>query len=122
MRDEDFFWAGVDEGRLLAQKCLGCGALRHPPSPICAQCQSLEWEPQPLSGRGKVFGWLISKHPSKPDAQPRTVVLVELEEGLRLVSNLSGGGETSIGKAVEACFEEVDGVRLPQFRERAGAG
>jgi uncharacterized OB-fold protein len=119
MRDEDFFWAGVDEGRLLAQKCRGCGALRHPPSPMCANCQSLDWEPQELTGRGQVFGWLISKHPTQPDADPRTVVLVELEEGIRMVSNLAGGGPTRIGEAVEVCYADVNGARLPQFRVRS---
>lgn len=116
MRDEDFFWAGVDEGRLVAQKCTGCGTLRHPPSPMCANCQSLDWEAQPLSGRGRIFSWLISKHPTEPDAAPRTVILVDLEEGPRLVSNLQGEGVPEIGAPVELFFADVGGARLPQFR------
>jgi uncharacterized OB-fold protein len=121
MRDEDFFWTGVDEGRLVAQKCTGCGTLRHPPSPMCANCQSLGWAPQILSGRGRIFSWLISRHPTKPDAAPRTVILVDLEEGPRMVSNLQGEGAPEIGAAVELFFAYVGGARLPQFRIAAQA-
>jgi uncharacterized OB-fold protein len=121
MRDEDFFWQGVDKGRLLAQRCAQCGTLRHPPVPMCAQCQSLEWRAEQLSGRGRVFSWLISKHPTKPDNASRTVLLVDLEEGLRFVSNLDGGGEAEIGGPVELVFRDVDGMRLPQFRKAEGA-
>jgi hypothetical protein len=121
MRDEDFFWAGVDEGKLLAQQCAECGTLRHPPAPMCGNCQSLKWDAQELSGRGTVFSWLISKHPTLADAAPRTVLLIDLDEGLRLVSNLSGGGSAAIGDPVVVCYEDVNGTRLPQFRKAAVA-
>jgi uncharacterized OB-fold protein len=121
MRDEDFFWEGVDQGRLLAQKCANCGTLRHPPAPMCSECQSLEWKAQELSGRGTIYSWLISKHPTQPDASPRTVVLVALEEGIRFVSNLAAGEKADIGKPVELYFDTVNGTRLPQFRLASGA-
>ena len=44
------------------------------------------------------------------------VVLVELDEGLRIVSNLRGPpADAAIDLAVEVVFEETDGVTLPQF-------
>jgi len=116
MRDEDFFWSGVDEGRLLAQKCAACGTLRHPPAPMCGTCNALGWEPHALSGRGRIFSWLISKHPTQPDAEPRTVILVDLDEGLRMVSNLRGGDTPAIGATVGVFFADIGGARLPQFR------
>lgn len=119
-RDDDFFWEGVDQGRLLAQKCGDCGTLRHPPVPMCAKCQSLRWGAQELNGRGHIFSWLVSKHPSKPDAAPRTVILVDLEDGLRLVSNMVEGDEAVVGKPVELDFGEVRGMRLPLFRSATG--
>jgi uncharacterized OB-fold protein len=120
-RDDDFFWEGVDRGELLAQSCSQCGTLRHPPAPMCASCQHLKWEPRALSGRGTVFSWLVSKHPTKPDAAPRTVALVDLEEGLRLVSNLVEGETVEIGDAVSLTFGETRGARIPMFT-RKGAG
>jgi uncharacterized OB-fold protein len=116
MRDEDFFWAGVDDGRLVAQKCTGCDTLRHPPSPMCANCQSLEWDVQAISGRGRIYSWLISKHPTRPDGEPRTVILIDLEEGLRMVSNLQRADVPEIGASVELFFADIAGARLPQFR------
>jgi uncharacterized OB-fold protein len=115
-RDQDFFWEGVDLGELLAQECLGCGKLRHPPSPMCATCRSPEWKPRRLSGRGRIRTWLVSHHPSQPDPEPQLVILVDLEEGLRLVSNLVDPENVRIGAPVVLEFCEVKGKRLPIFR------
>jgi uncharacterized OB-fold protein len=120
-RDEDFFWEGVDRGEFLAQKCLDCGALRHPPSPTCDSCQSARWTAEPLSGRGAIYSWLISRHPSRPDDAPRTIILVDLEEGLRFVSNLIDGENAEIGAKVAVEFGDLNGMRLPLFRT-VGAG
>ena len=121
--DEDsrFFWDGVQEGRLLVQRCSGCSALRHPPGPMCPECLSLEWEAVEASGRGTVYAWVLSHHPTEPDGDPRVVVLVDLEEGVRLVSNLRDLPWTEVRNdiPVEIFFDEVDGVRLPQFRPSA---
>jgi uncharacterized OB-fold protein len=121
--DEDsrFFWDGVQEGRLLVQRCSGCSALRHPPGPMCPECLSLEWEAVEASGRGTVYAWVLSHHPTEPDGDPRVVVLVDLEEGVRLVSNLRDLPWTEVRNdiPVEIFFDDVDGVRLPQFRPSA---
>jgi uncharacterized OB-fold protein len=53
--------------------------------------------------------------PAFPD--PHVVAIVELDEGPRLVSNLAGDGEPSVGMRVEVSFETPDGVQvLPLFR------
>jgi uncharacterized OB-fold protein len=116
--DDEFFWAGVRDGRLLAQRCADCGRLRHPPLPMCPHCRSLAWTPAELSGRGSVYAWIVSHHPSEADAAPRLVVLVELEEGIRLVSNLYGvaAGDADIGMPVEVVFQDFGDVVLPQFQ------
>ena len=114
--DTRFFWEGVREGRLLLQRCASCGAVRHPPGPMCPHCQSLSWEPVESAGRGTIHSWVVSVHPTEADAEPRTVVLVDLEEGVRLVSNLVGGGTPANDAPVELCFADVDGVPLHQFR------
>jgi uncharacterized OB-fold protein len=115
-REQDFFWEGVDRGEFLAQRCLGCGGLRHPPSPMCSACSSPDWEPQRLCGHGTIHSWIISRHPSAPDPDPQVVVLVDLEEGLRFVSNLVDPENVGLGAAVILEFGEVKGRRLPLFR------
>jgi len=116
--DTRFFWDGVREGRLLIQRCSGCGELRHPPGPMCPHCLSLEWSPVEATGRGTVYSWVLSHHPTEPDAEPRVVVLVDLDEGVRMVGNLTGTPWHDIRNEapVEAYFADVDGVPLPQFR------
>jgi uncharacterized OB-fold protein len=83
---------------------------------MCPRCQSLAWEPVDATGRGTIHSWVVSVHPTELDAEPRTVVLVDLEEGVRLVSNLVGGGTPANDAPVEVCFADVDGVPLHQFR------
>lgn len=90
MGDQDFFWDGVDQGKLLFQRCADCGTVRQPLSPMCPSCRSFTWEPQEGEGRGVIRAWIVSKHPTRPDANPRIVILVELEGGQRLISNLQG--------------------------------
>jgi uncharacterized OB-fold protein len=89
---------------------------------MCPECLSLEWEAVTSSGRGSIYSWVVSHHPTEPDTEPRIVVLVELEEGVRLVANLQGlpWGQVRNDLPVEVFFADVDGVRLPQFRARPG--
>ena len=121
-RDDEYFWAGVNEGRLLARKCVRCSLLQHPPSPMCPRCGSVDWEARELSGRGVVHSWILSRHPAEPDESARIVALIDLEEGCRFVSNLRGvePGDVAGGMPVEVTFVEVDGVTLPQFRPVGG--
>ena len=66
-----------------------------------------------------MHSWVLSHHPTQPDASPRIVVLVELEEGVRLVSNLGGIDWPDVvnDMAVAVSFETFEGnVTLPQFR------
>ncbi|HPG26729.1 MAG: OB-fold domain-containing protein [Spirochaetaceae bacterium] len=116
--DDAWFWKGVAEDRLLLQRCAECRLLRHPPSPMCSGCNALAWETLPASGRATVYSWVVSRHPTRPDADPRIVVLLDLEEGVRFVSNLVDCPleDVRFGLPVELVFVDYDGVRLPQFR------
>jgi len=117
--DDRFFWDGVAAGTLLIQRCAGCGRLRHPPVPMCPHCLSTAWDTIASSGRGTVHSWVLSHHPTEPDAAPRIVVLVSLDEGVRLVSNLVGVAWEDVvnDMPVAVCYETYEGnITLPQFR------
>ncbi len=118
--DGRFFWEGLEQGKLLIQRCASCGELRHPPGPMCPKCHSLEWKTLEASGRGSVYSYVVAHHPPIPPFDyPNPIVLVELEEGTRLVSNLVGIGreEVEIGMPVVCEIVEVEeGFKLPQFR------
>jgi uncharacterized OB-fold protein len=85
---------------------------------MCPGCGSLEWSIHEASGRGTVHSWIVSHHPSQPDELPRIVALVELDEGVRLVSNLQDVEVSDVRNdmPVQVIFTEVDGVKLAQFR------
>ncbi len=87
--DTEFFWNGLREHKLLIQRCRGCRALRHPPRPMCPNCRSLDWDPIESAGRGTVYSYVMPHEPRFPFFEyPYIVVLVQLDEGVRLVSNL----------------------------------
>ena len=116
-RDDQYFWAGVAEDRLLGRRCAGCSYLQHPPSPMCPRCGSVDWVVTDLAGTGSVYSWVVSRHPSQPDEDARIVALIDLDEGVRMVSNLRDVELAGIypGLRVEVGFPEVGGVKLPQF-------
>jgi hypothetical protein len=116
--DDDLFWQGIRNGQLLLATCAKCGRLQHPPSPMCPNCGSLDWQLAESCGRGTVLSWIVSHHPDQPDDQPRIVALVELEEGARIVSNVVELEPEAVRNdlAVELVFRDVDGLRLHQFR------
>ena len=119
--DTEGFWEGTKQHKLLIQKCSDCNQLRHPPQPACAKCRSLNSEWQEASGKGTVYSFVVQQHPTHSffTDVPYNVVLVELEEGTRLVSNLQGvpADEVKIGMAVEVVFEDVsDDTTLPFFK------
>jgi uncharacterized protein len=117
-----FFWSGLQRGELLLASCRHCGLVQHPPSPMCPRCGSLEWDARQASGRGTVLSWIVSRHPTEPDDEPRVVVLVELEEGARVVGNFTGAGPVANDQAVVAVFTPTEGEpRLRFDAEREGA-
>jgi hypothetical protein len=109
---------------LVVQRCAGCGALRFPARSICSRCLSRDATWVPTSGRGTVFSFAVmhqAMHPGFAAEVPYAVVVVELEEGPRVLSNLVDcpPAEVRIGLPVEVVFEAVTPeVTLPKFRPR----
>ena len=123
--DTQFFWDGLRFLRLLIQRCDGCGVLRHPPRPMCPHCRSLAWTPVESSGGGVVVSAVQPRHPQFPWFEDGYVVaLVELDEGVRIVTNLVDGpvGDDAIGARVAVRFAEFAGdLVLPLFAPEASA-
>jgi uncharacterized protein len=122
-KDTEFFWTGLRENNLIIQRCTGCGALRNPPRPMCPKCRLLAWDAIESSGRGTVYSYVMPLEPRFPFFEyPYIVVLVELAEGVRLVSNLRdiAPDDVRVGMPVEVCYQTFDGASgdlvLHQFR------
>jgi uncharacterized OB-fold protein/acyl dehydratase len=121
--DNRFFWEGVAQRELRIQRCNTCHRLQHPPGPMCAGCHGLDLGFLRSQGRGTVYSFVYTHHPAiAPFEVPNLIVLVELEEGTRIVSNLVGAPrqEVCIGMPVTVEFAEVEpGRLLPRFRPAA---
>jgi len=85
------YWEWLKEKDFRLQKCDGCGEFRFPPYENCPYCGGKGGEWLPLSGRGKVYSWFVGNvtpDPRYKEDIPYIVVLVELEDGPRIVSRL----------------------------------
>ncbi|MFD9032685.1 bifunctional MaoC family dehydratase N-terminal/OB-fold nucleic acid binding domain-containing protein [Streptomyces sp. NPDC059567] len=123
-RDNAGFWEGVAAHRLLVQRCGDCATLRFPWLPGCNTCGSREWDTVEASGAGTVFSYVVMHHPPFPAfAPPYAVGLIELAEGVRIVSNVIGVpyDKVRIGMPVRLEFLRVDEeLELPVFRAQDG--
>jgi uncharacterized OB-fold protein len=128
------FWTYASQGELRIQACAdpACGELRFPPRPCCQYCQSFDSEWRLMSGRGRIWSYVIPHPPLLPayaEQLPYNVVVVELAEAprIRLVGNLVSApdaplnsvepGKLRIGAPVRVVFAEVAaGVVVPRWR------
>ena len=106
------------------QKCASCDTLRHVPREMCAECNSFEWEWVRSSGRGTVYTWVVvnrALHPAFAHDAPYADVVVEMEEGVRLLSTVVDcpPEELEIAMPVELTYDAVtEDITLPRFKRR----
>jgi uncharacterized OB-fold protein len=120
--DNHAFWEAAREGRLVTQRCAGCGRLQHPPRPMCPSCHGLEMEVVDLAGTGVVYSYSILHHPQHPSFDyPVVAALIDLDEGVRILSNLVDVPPEAvrIGMPVEVRFVPTrDEMAVPVFAPR----
>lgn len=118
--DNAFWFEAAREHRLVVQRCLACKTLRHPPGPCCPECQSFEWDTVEASGRGTLYSFVVAHHPRHPAFDyPLLIAVVELDEGTRLITNLTGvtADDLTIGMPLEVEWLVADDdLTLPLFR------
>lgn len=120
--DDARFWSYVAAGELRLQRCGACATYRHPPKPVCAACGSVASEWIPASGQGEVWATTVIHPPTLPAFAARTpyaAVVVRLEEGVFLVSNVLDRepDDVVVGMPVEVVITEVEpDLRLPLVR------
>ena len=115
------FRAATREQRLVLQWCRSCQRPIHFPREACPTCLGDDLEFRPASGRGTVYAASTMPkpgHPTMAGREPYVVALIELEEGVRLMSNVVGTSPESVvvGLPVTVVWEPLaDGRHLPQF-------
>lgn len=116
------FWDAARDGKLMLQRCPDCNEYQFFPQSYCRRClsENLEWKES--SGKGKVYTYTVVHRPPSAkfqDETPYTVALIELDEGVRMMSNIVGVSpdEVRVGMNVKVVFEEVTSmISLPKFK------
>jgi len=121
---EEEFWTHCAQGNLCFQRCDECGAWRHPPRHMCPRCGAIKWKWTESAGRGRLFSWTVTHramYPAFAGRVPYASVIVELEEGVRLVSAVRGLplDALRLDLPVQVAFEpRADGSTVPVFQPR----
>lgn len=91
--DREFYHLALATGLLHVQQCRSCGRHQHPPRRFCASCTSTDVAFVPTTNRGTVYSWTVSHFTVDSgwaDDVPYATVVVELDEGPRIVGAFSG--------------------------------
>lgn len=120
--EERVYFEEAKKGRLVFQQCRECAQRIFYPRTVCTRCMSEDLEYVASSGRGTVYSYTTlytPGHPAFADDVPYTIVLVTLEEGVRVLADLveCEPDKVAVGMPVEVLFDVVtDELTVPRFR------
>lgn len=114
------FWEGCAQGALRLQRCQSCGRHWFYPRACCPHCLESRYDWVTASGHGSVYSFTVIRRGSSPAFTPPYVLaLVELQEGVRLLSQIveCSPDAVSVGMPVRATFGPSPlGLTVPLFR------
>ncbi|MEV0616921.1 Zn-ribbon domain-containing OB-fold protein [Nonomuraea sp. NPDC050404] len=119
------FWDGTAAGELRIQRCKTCERHYFYPRPSCPRCGGDQVEWVRASGRATLYSYVINHRPAPgfEDEAPYAIAVVELEEGVRMMTNIVGVPNTPenlpLDMALRVVFEQRGEMSVPQF-EPAG--
>ncbi|MGH8437048.1 MAG: OB-fold domain-containing protein [Pseudomonas sp.] len=116
------FWEGLKAERLLIQQCNACEHWVFYPRRHCPSCLAHDLSWREVSGGASLYSFTVTRIATLPDfadEMPQKLAVVELDEGVRINTNLVGleEDEIRIGMRLQPVFAEVDGqdTRLLRF-------
>jgi len=119
------YWQAAREHRLTYQECPACGHRQFYPRAMCTACAGdPEW--RDASGRGTVHTFTVIRQyggAGFKDELPYVVAMIDLEEGVRMMGNITDVDPEAvrIGDAVEVRFVDVDDrIAVPMWRPASG--
>jgi uncharacterized OB-fold protein len=115
------FWEATRERRLVMQYCTVARKFQHYPRPVSIYSgrKTVEW--RAVTGRGFIYACTVTRRgpPAFRGREPYIVATIELDEGVRLMSNVLVDGPTpeiSIGARVTLDWSPMDdGFNFPVF-------
>ncbi len=124
--DNKWWFEGLNEGRLLAQRCTDCSTLRFPTGPMCPSCHSLSWTEIDMPTSGTIHSFVITHYPQIPSFDyPLPILLVDLDPPadarpddmtVRVIMNVKGNSPEglTVGARVDVVIEATDpDMKLP---------
>lgn len=119
--DSQALWDGFKNGELLLQHCDDCGHVQYYQQGMCRLCQSTKLRHKAASGKGTIYSYSVvyrAPGPAFKDDVPYAVLLVQLEEGPRMISSLVGKNFNGLDfdVAVKLTTAAIsDEISLPYF-------
>jgi uncharacterized OB-fold protein len=116
------FWEACQRRELYLQQCRSCGARRYYARALCPACLSDDTQWVRCSGRGSVYTYTVTYQNQAAgfrDQLPYVLAYVELEEGMRLLTNIVGCSPETVyvGMPVVVDFEDATSdITLPKFK------
>ena len=86
-----YYWEHADRGELLLQRCNHCGRHQFYPRSICSHCWSEDLGWVQALGTGRIWTFTVAHQPGHPawtEEAPYVIAVVELEEGVRMLTNI----------------------------------
>ncbi len=107
------YWESLKNHKAKIQRCEECGKFRFPPAPTCYYCGKASGIWENISGKGKIYSWIVINHPIDKrlsNEVPFVVALIELHEGPRVVGRLIGCNKDEIksGLPVQVLYDDLD--------------
>lgn len=106
------FWRGLREREVRVQRCAECGRYVFYPRALCPHCLSERLDWVRASGRGRVYSYTVVRramHPAFQPEVPYVFAIIELEEGVRLASNVVNcrPEDVRVDMRVKAVYDDV---------------
>lgn len=126
--DTESFWEHCDRKEFVVQKCYECGERQLYPTDSCLNCWNTDLKEIVSCGKGRVVSYTVLHYPKNKafeDDVPYLLVLVDLEEDVRVMGNLDANPEElSVGDPVKITWEKRGDRNLYQFKlaESFGVG
>ena len=121
--DTQAFWRGTQAKEFRYQQCANCGTLVWHPRAHCTGCVDGDLRWHVSKGLGEIYTFSVvrlSYHPFFRGKAPYAVAYVDLDEGLRFLTNVTGVDdpltEVHIGQRVELVWEEHEELNIPLVR------
>lgn len=113
------FWDGAAAGELRVQRCRGCSRHLFYPRLACPRCGSGDVEWVRASGRATLYSYVINHRPAPGYDAPYAIAVVELEEGVRMMTNIVHTEITPenlvLDMPLRVVFEKRGDMALPMF-------